>query len=294
MKRIKTANSNTFLFDSIEDAVSYGSNSPAPWEQSRTNSESFAFSADWDHHVDLMTTGWADGRKQFADARAASGVPVTAPVVESFEAHFDVCGSVVDMGRYVDGEPENMLDYRLEQIEGTGNIITIVAGGAVTGSTGTDSMIRYGVALACTVDLLESNGYRVELLVAYSSKHPSYTQHLGKEHLNAVVPIKRADEPLDVERFVKTLVCPSWFRRGVFRVDEAMVHELSKGAHAIEALTNRGYGRVNWDLEEIANVLDADTVIDGISSSNSHNSVREHMLNMLGAVGHADMADFYA
>lgn len=294
MKRIKTAISNTFVFDSIEDAVSYGNNSLAPWEQSVTNSESFAFSADWDHHVDLMTTGWADGRNQFAAARADSGVPVNAPVVESFEAHFDVCGSVVDMGRYVDGEPENMLDYRLEEIEGAGNIITIVAGGAVTGGTSTTTMIRYGVGLACTIDLLESNGYRVELLVAYSSKHPNYTKYLGKQYLNAVVPIKRADEPLDVERFVKTLVCPSWFRRGMFRVDEAMVHELSKGKQRIHEITHGGYGRVNWDLEEIANVLDADAVIDGISSDNSHNSVKEHMLGMLGVVGHADLADFYA
>jgi hypothetical protein len=293
MKRIKTADSNTFIFDSIEDAVSYGTNSKAPWQQSKTNSADFAFSRNWDHHVELMTTGWADGRKQFADARRDSGVPISAPMVESFEAAFDVCGSVVDMGRYVDGEPENMLDYRLEEIEGAGNIITILAGGCVAGWTSTDSMVRYGVALACTIDLLESSGYRVELMVAYSTKHGRFEQGTGKRYLNSVVPIKRSDEPLDVERFVKTLVCPSWFRRGMFRVDEAMVYELSGGKHTMEGLTV-GYGTVNWELDELAKVLDAHTVIGGVNGDNHHNSVKEHMLNMLGAVGHADLADFYA
>jgi len=293
MKRIKTETSNTFIFDSIEDAVSYGTNSKAPWDQSKTNGEDFAFSRDWDHHVELMTTGWVYGRKQFADARRDSGVPVSAPVVESFEAAFDVCGSVVDMGRYVDGEPENMLDYRLEEIEGTGNIITILAGGCVAGWTSTDSMVRYGVALACTIDLLESNGYRVELLVAYSSYHNTFVEPTGKKYLNSVVPIKRANEPLDVERFIKTLVCPSWFRRGMFRVDEAMVHELSGGKTTLEKLTP-GYGTVNWDLDELATVLDADTVVESIKRHNQHYSVKEHMVNMLGAVGHADLADFYA
>lgn len=293
MKRIKTATSNTFVFDSIEDAVSYGANSPAPWEQSKTNGESFAFSTDWDHHVELMTTGWAGGRKQFSDARRDSGVPLSAPVVESFEAAFDVCGSVVDMGRYVDGEPENMLDYRLEEIEGTGNIITILAGGCVAGRTSTDSMVRYGVALACTVDLLESNGYRVELLVSYSSYHNTFEGATGKTYLNSVVPIKRANEPLDVERFIKTLVCPSWFRRGMFRVDEAMVHELSGGKTTIEKLTP-SYGNVNRDLDEVANLLDANAVIEALAPDSHHNSVKEHMLTMLGTVGHADLADFYA
>lgn len=293
MKRIKTATSHTFVFDSIEDAVSYGTNSKSPWQQSKENSEGFAFSRDWDHHVELMTTGWADGRKQFADARRDSDLPISGHSIESFEAAFDVCGSVVDMGRYVDGEPENMLDYRLEEIEGAGNIITILAGGCVTGSTSTNSITRYGVALACTIDLLESNGYRVELMVAYSTQHDTFKRATGKRRLNSVVPIKRSDEPLDVERFVKTLVCPSWFRRGIFRVDEAMVYELSGGKSTMEDLT-AGYGSVNWDLDELATVLGADTVISGISGKNHHYGVKEHMLNMLGAVGHADLADFYA
>lgn len=132
-----------------------------------------------------------------------------------FEARHDVCGSEVDISRFLSGEPECMVESVPLKISKRGRAVRLLV--SVTQSAGTDSekVERRGAAIVALADLLARAQHPVEVWV----QNPSVTgnQHLGTPDIVENVCIQRADEPLDVGRLLFVIAHPAAFRRLFFK-----------------------------------------------------------------------------
>lgn len=278
MKKVQTDRMVAFIASSVEDVVSYGNASSAPEGSAHEEGRKFFASKDWTEHTDWMRTGYTEGRRIFDKERKGSGIPVGAPVVESFESVYGPAGGSVDMGRFMAGEPECMISHELVETEGSGDIITILAAGNCHAEVKPEQLARWGVALAVAVDLLEANGYRVELLTNYSIDRCRAMKNRALEH---VVPVKRSDEPLDVDRIIRTVVYPGFFRRTVFRAREASWHAL--GYAMTPKAISYGASRMKAS-EDLQKIIQPNAVLASVNRS-PESSVRHHLRYIFEALG---------
>ena len=86
----------------------------------------------------------------------------------SFHHVFDVSGGEVDMGRYVTGEPENMIEYVPQVVSKVGRVVTLCASGCFSGSVTAEHIIQRGAAIIGLALALERTGHACELWVDIS------------------------------------------------------------------------------------------------------------------------------
>lgn len=205
---------------------------------SREDSTGTHASEDWDMGVGykgavrLAREGWPEGLELIApvlarvDELVAHAMPEPQPV-------YDVVGDAPDVGAYLAGVPENMLTQ--EEAEGRHRLVRLLVN--VSASWGVSSAtIRARGTLACALaDALERAGYRCEIFAVFSTdtrdgKHRSFTVR---------TLLKRAEEPLCMDRIVFALVHPAFMRRILFRIVEQIPDEDFRESF----IGNGGYGR---------------------------------------------------
>lgn len=175
---------------------------------------------------DISDGDWA-GTKTFEDAEKlardgwAAGLERVKPMAESIksvlcskiirpEAQHAESGDEVDIDRYLEGEPEHMIEYPMKEMHATGGRIVSV-GLNLFMSGGCDKHIfeMRGAAIIALVDALECAGYRTEVHLCMGANgsrdgNASYQSH---------APIKQAGEPAELDRLVFAFSHPAVFRR---------------------------------------------------------------------------------
>jgi hypothetical protein len=180
----------------------------------------------------LAREGWPEGLKKIepivrrVDDLIAHAIPEPRPV-------YDIVGDAPDVGAYLAGIPEHML--QMETQEGAARIVRVLVNVSVSAHVPTRTIEARGAMACALVDALERAGYRVELHVGDRSdcnvdgKHYVY-------HARAV--LKRADEPLSLDRIAFPLMHPAFARRLMFRA-----FELIRDREMRDAFMDAGYGR---------------------------------------------------
>lgn len=177
----------------------------------------------------LAREGWPEGRKQAE--RFIKHLDVSGRIAKP-EIIYDVIGNCgIDMGRYVMGDPEcvmDMIDSSEESIlnsEG-GKIIHIVYN--ISASAGIDGSImqRRGAATMALVDALESAGRRVEVTIVDQNDYYEW---------RAIA--KAPGCSMQIDQLAFAFVHPSMLRRFGFSITAQC------GKEGLDA-TFKGYGRV--------------------------------------------------
>lgn len=119
---------------------------------------------------------------------------------------WDVQGSVVDMGMYVTGEPECMIDFPPVEITKLGRVVTICAALTVSGSMSAASMIQRGVVIAALAEILNQRGLGTEIWV--ESNGSGYN---GLTYSHRIL-IKGTNDTIDHSRILYALANPSMER----------------------------------------------------------------------------------
>lgn len=163
----------------------------------------------------LLRDGWPAGAEQ---ARALSA-SLTAETAEAMTAErpapvWGVAGDDADVGRFLSGEPENMMTWEPEHVPAAGRVVRLLLGGRVACHVGEQDLQRAAVLMAAAADVLEARGVRVEVVV-------SYALAWGGKTLEIRHRLKAAEEPLDLPRIVAGMH-PSAFRRIAFRHAETI------------------------------------------------------------------------
>jgi hypothetical protein len=206
------------ILRNFEDTATYLDYSAGPTDAENRSSrrycrDGFNVTASYADALRLAREGWVEGRDQVAAlARSLSGIVASKIARQSYT--WDVSGDVVDVGRFCEGCPENMIRFEETEQEGHGKLLTLGASFSAAVTIPPAEIIRRGAVLCALVDALESVGHRVEIIITNTVR-----DNAGARHGTTVV-VKRHADPVDVDRLAFILCHPDMLRRIHFSAQE--------------------------------------------------------------------------
>jgi hypothetical protein len=151
------------------------------------------------------------------------------------ELHYDVAGDMLDIGRFVAGEPEEFMSIVPAEVEQEPRVLKLGVSVSANAHVSPESMMRRGAMAVALVDTLEAHGKRVQV---DCESHTSVVTTTGRFHLTGFsVRLKEADGPVQMANLVFMLAHPSVLRR----MDFAWLEHLPPRARQMFRV-GRGYG----------------------------------------------------
>jgi hypothetical protein len=147
-------------------------------------------------------------------------------VSQQFQTVWNVEGADVDVARFLDGEPECMLDYHMADHAQQQRVATLVISGAVHCGISTKAIRTHGQRLMAMVEAIDSTGLQTEvwLDVTVSSDHSDNTARLA-------VRLRAPGELLDAGMFMFALTHASMLRGLGFNAMHQFPAKFRKSAH---------------------------------------------------------------
>lgn len=201
-------------FGSWEEFVDYAEKHKNPAESSHNYwgaTKEWYGSKSYDDAVKMARQGWADIRPE-VDALVDKIKHVITPALQpAFQSYFDVSGGMVDVGRFLDGEPECMVETRLVNIAKPGRVISILIDGFYSASIDPESIKARGAAIIGLIDSLERMQHSTEIW---------YETSFGGNPLTYLVKLKSVEDMLDINTLMFAIAHPSAYRRINFAAQE--------------------------------------------------------------------------
>lgn len=157
----------------------------------------------------MAREGWNEPRASI-DALVENIDSAIIPTMQpAFETYWDVSGGSVDVGAYLSGEPECMIETRLHEIAKPGKVISILVNGFYSAATKESDITTRGAAIVAFIDAVERMQHSAEVWVEYP--------FTGISHL---VKVKAAGERVDIDVLMFILGNRDAFRRVNFAAQE--------------------------------------------------------------------------
>lgn len=166
----------------------------------------------------------------------------------SFEQRFDVAGSYVDIGRYLSGEPECMVEATPIHVMRTGRVLKLAVPVCYSGGIEKDVILRRGVGIMALVDAMTKMQHPLEIW-AVCAIHNGDKYHYqgprggdkalgaGKARMSISVKVQDANQPLDMGRVMYALAHPSMLRQLFFAYEDGIEDQNLRRAFGMD------YGR---------------------------------------------------
>lgn len=168
----------------------------------------------WREAANLARDGWHEGVKRIGDLSRDLGEDI-GEILPETSYYMDVSGFEPDVGAYLAGEPEHMIDYTTTP--GAGRHIHIVVNLSAAARHSAETLMFRGLLAAGVVDAFEQMGHQVTLdAVMFTQQGGTYDRFTMVSH------VKRAGEPLDLERTAFALAHPAMLRRLAFAIMESI------------------------------------------------------------------------
>ncbi len=180
----------------------------------------------WSEALRLAVDGWplalheADVTVGALRERAGIGSWAT-----TLEPTWDVTGSEVDVGAYLAGVPECMVDAVPRRTSTRGRVVTFVVPATYLNTTPHELVRNRGIALATLCAAIIGAGHSVEIWSGWSCM-------VGPDRHTAMARVISAGEPLDVGRLVFAVAHPLMCRRLWFAVWDAQERALARRMNA--------------------------------------------------------------
>lgn len=172
--------------------------------------------------VELARRGWPEGAAKALELRAEVESAVRDLInARSTSYTFDVAGEFVDVGRFLSGEPECFGSESQDYGNNAKPVVKIVANLAASGAVSPQSLFVRGAAIVAAVDILEALGRRVEV---WASKGSARVRGSDNGAYETHVLVKKADQPLDIDRLGFVIAHPASLRRLFFSLMEQHGH----------------------------------------------------------------------
>lgn len=131
-------------------------------------------------------------------------------MVNDFVTTYDVAGSEVDMGRFMAGEPECMIESLPMKVMRTGRVIKIAVPVCYPSTMRAETVKARGAAVMALVNAFAMMQHPVEIYAGISfegDKHGS-----KKDRLSYSIKVQDADQPLNMGRVMYALAHPTMLR----------------------------------------------------------------------------------
>lgn len=243
------------IYESLGEAVRHAQNNPAP-RSSNSNDAEFSLTASLQDACELATKGWSDVRPQVDKLFGELESSIAMVLDESYSIRFDYSGDSVDMGRYMSGDPECMMDYVTEPQARMGRVIKVMVNVANSARITPKQIMDRGVVVVALLDVLNKLGVGVELWTEMAIA--DYSVDSGKR-FSQLVKIHDSSEMLDVDSTMFAIAHPSMLRRiGFGSIEQGIRKDLSNGC----------YG---YPSKMICNdIVNADIMIEKLQDSNDY------------------------
>ena len=176
---------------------------------------SWAGTDTFEEAVTLARTGWPEGFREIAGV--AERVKATIGTDGNLCGSPTEAGDEVDVGLYLSGEPECMVEFLLEPRPKP--VVKFVISTTFAAGVDTESIYNRGAAVVAAVDTLEGSGVRVEIELDETISCRTSSRYTRR------VFIKRADEALDRDLLAFAVAHASFLRRLIFRLHETKGQE---------------------------------------------------------------------
>ena len=226
--------------DSIGEMIDAMQHAPEQQEQSdlgaaslRTDEERWSGTRTMDEALELARYGWEEGRqrlRQVVGRVAIDQLVGRRPVVES---RLDFAGDEVDIGAYLHGEPEHMVDYQVRQ-DTHGKQAMMYVNTSMESNVSSKRIMQRGGALYAAIEALRTEGYSLGLTMVESTQNNSFSHYAEYQ-----IPVVRPGEYLDIDTAAFCLAHPAFLRRGVFALNE---HESNDLRYSMGFMAGQGYG----------------------------------------------------
>lgn len=150
----------------------------------------------------------------------------------SFVATHDVAGCEVDVARYLDGTPENMIDYPLTEIVKSGRVITLVAPIVVSASISPEVLARRGQVVVALAIALSRLGYSLEVWADYTVGGGLFGNGDGRR-VELRTLVKGPTDPLDPAGLMFALAHPAMLRVLSFPAMKTLQHRKGRFAGVV-------------------------------------------------------------
>lgn len=235
-------------FDSLYDMAQYAKSNKRP-ESSQSGSESFTGSASLQDACDLAVAGWTECRPQVDVLLTDLQDRINTVMSDHYMVQHDVAGADVNMGLFMSGEPECMMQFVPEPEARMGRVVKVLVNGVTNAGTHKDRIIARGVGVIALVNTLHLMGVGVELWFE------SPIVGTDGRTYSTVCKLHDSAQPLDIDNVMFALAHPSMLRRLVFSVQEQSEYKRQQ-----RATTGNGYGScTNLMLDR---VLDFDVKVE--------------------------------
>jgi hypothetical protein len=179
----------------------------------------------WADALRLAVDGWSvpllDTAVSVGALRERAGLGVA---VTTLEPAWDVTGSEVDIGAYLAGVPECMVDAVPRRTSTRGRIVTFLVPACYSNRTPHSMISNRGIALATLCSAIIAAGHSVEIWSGYVGL-------IGADRVSAVARVMSAGEPLDIGRLIFAVAHPLMLRRLWFAVWDGQERTIAKRLH---------------------------------------------------------------
>lgn len=198
-----------------------------------------------------------------------------------FVPYLDTAGSFVDMGRFVTGEPECMVNYVLDRAPSVETVVPIAVNMAVLGKVPTEDIAARGRAIVAIIEAIQTVGRNVELWADMSSTG-GWGTTAGTSNSNYLarfaIMLKPADQPLDTGALMYAMTHASFFRALGFNTRHTLP---SKWQNALDV--GFGYGRTVKGSKSVERDYPAGTLyIPALQPGDDVDGLAERVLTNLG------------
>lgn len=243
------------VYESLGEAVRHAQNNPVP-KSSNSSDKEFSLTASLQDACELATKGWSDVRPQVDKLFGELESSISNTLDEQFNIRFDYSGDSVDMGRYMSGDPECMIDYVSEPQARMGRVIKVMVNVANSARITTKQILDRGVVVVALLDVLNKLGVGVELWTEMAIADGGVDS--GKR-FSQLVKIHDSSEMLDVDSTMFAIAHPSMLRRiGFGSIEQGVRSDLA----------NSCYG---YPSKMICNdIVNADIMIEKLQDSSEY------------------------
>lgn len=165
----------------------------------------------------LARKGWTRELKSALElAESAVDTAEKEQMIDAFnQPVWDVTGATVDVGAYLAGTPECMIDYPLTETSKVGRVITLCASISYSAAVASDTIKRRGRTMVALAMALSKLGHSCELWADLTGGH-------GNSEFHIRVLVKGASDELDPARVMFAYAHPAMLRVLGFSAIEGM------------------------------------------------------------------------
>ena len=180
--------------------------------------------------------------------------------------HYDVTGAVPDVGLYLGGEPECMIDFVSREVAKP-MFARIFVDSSVSWNVPVDVIQRRSAAIVALLDAVEFAGVRVDLDMGNVVRTSTGTQ--SGSVMMPIIPVKACDEPLDIDLLNFAMVSAASSRMLGFSMRERLFDPATEWSK-----WRMHDGNYCYPLGEIDEYpLDCDLIMPGLNSGSIYSRI---------------------